>query len=362
MRLIGMFLGVCLFLSAAIKSEAGTYDAGLQAYARQDFQTALENWLIAAGNGDASAIYAIGVLHTNGEGVEKNLAEARNWYQRAADIGHPQGAYNLSSMHHAEGPFPDQEKYASYLVRAGDAGHTEAQYRLGLNYLYGANDFETDLPKAEQWLERASKNKKPQAIVALVDLQARKLRSKDVSDDEYAQAQMKILLLASRAQDTKDESVIKDMETSIGVAVGTFTNRYSKVYDQKKADVWGAILTNMTSCSRSLATLASHHGKSGAGGPALELYLEASKRGDTPSMRRAGAILLESRDETDIERAFELFQQAFSAGDAHGGFALWHNYGRSTMPYFDREKAEQWKKRYFEAKDDPRFKPLQSHC
>jgi uncharacterized protein len=46
---------------------------------------------LAAQKGDANSQYNLGVMYTNGQGVKKNLSQAKEWFQKACENGLQQG-------------------------------------------------------------------------------------------------------------------------------------------------------------------------------------------------------------------------------------------------------------------------------
>ena len=64
------------------------FQAGVDAYERGDYSTALKEWLplAEAGNGEAQSF--LGEMYRKGEGVTQDYQKAANWYRRAADMMH----------------------------------------------------------------------------------------------------------------------------------------------------------------------------------------------------------------------------------------------------------------------------------
>ena len=60
------------------------FKAGVVAYDRGDFNTALEKFKPIAEQGDARAQYYLGVLYKFGEGLSQNDVEAEKWFQLAS--------------------------------------------------------------------------------------------------------------------------------------------------------------------------------------------------------------------------------------------------------------------------------------
>ena len=59
-------------------------DRGQVAYAGKRFISALRRWRTASSSGSSEAAFRIAELYVKGEGVQRNLAEAVNWYRQAA--------------------------------------------------------------------------------------------------------------------------------------------------------------------------------------------------------------------------------------------------------------------------------------
>ncbi len=68
-------------------SFAGEFEAGVDASARGDYQTALRLWRPLADAGHVDAQFNIGLLYDNGAGVDRDPALAAEWYRRAAQAG-----------------------------------------------------------------------------------------------------------------------------------------------------------------------------------------------------------------------------------------------------------------------------------
>ena len=75
------------------------FQAGVDAYSKGDFKTALNEWLPLAESGDPTAQNAVGALYNHGLGVERDDAAAVHWYQMAADQNFPLAMRNLANMY-----------------------------------------------------------------------------------------------------------------------------------------------------------------------------------------------------------------------------------------------------------------------
>ena len=112
---------------------------------------------IAAERGLAEAQYNLGVMHADGRGVERNLAEAARWYRLAAEQGVAQAQYNLGTLYGLGLGVPmDEARGAQWLHKAADQNMPEAQYNLGVLYEHGRG-VRLDGRAALVWYQRAAR-------------------------------------------------------------------------------------------------------------------------------------------------------------------------------------------------------------
>jgi len=74
-------------------------DRGFTHYKKGEFSKALKIWTEEADNGEANAIYNIGLLYFFGNGVNKDLSIAYNYCKRAALKGLARAQNNLAYMY-----------------------------------------------------------------------------------------------------------------------------------------------------------------------------------------------------------------------------------------------------------------------
>ena len=74
-----------------------TFDRGVAYHAERRYLKALGLWKRASTRANAEAQYRIGLLYVRGEGVLRSVPDAVVWYKRAAETGHAEAAYQLSS-------------------------------------------------------------------------------------------------------------------------------------------------------------------------------------------------------------------------------------------------------------------------
>ena len=93
-------------------------------------------------------------MYINGDGVERNYAEAFKWFRRAAAAGHTRSQYDLGSMYRNGEGMKENKDAAKYLYTlAANKGHATAAYELAKIY-----QSDGDIANSEKWFETAKKN------------------------------------------------------------------------------------------------------------------------------------------------------------------------------------------------------------
>lgn len=92
----------------------------------------------AAGHGSAFAVYFLCNLYKWGMSVKQDLAEAMNYFIRAADLGEVLAQLQVAKYYASgTGPVPkDQEKAVHYFSLAAEQNDAEGIYNLGMIYLH----------------------------------------------------------------------------------------------------------------------------------------------------------------------------------------------------------------------------------
>ncbi len=98
-----------------------------------------EQLLVKAQFGNAVAQSYLGFLYISGEeGVDKDPAEARTWFERAAAQGLADAQFNLALIYaNGDGVPADPRQAAHWCRLAAEQGFTAAQDRLGVMYIKG---------------------------------------------------------------------------------------------------------------------------------------------------------------------------------------------------------------------------------
>ncbi len=110
------------------------FQAGLDAYNRGDYPTALREFTPPAKQGVAEAQHILGVLYEKGKAVLQDFARARQWYEKAAAQGIAGAQYRLGALYHHGygGPQDFVQAYKWYNLAAANGEKKAATRRDAL--------------------------------------------------------------------------------------------------------------------------------------------------------------------------------------------------------------------------------------
>ena len=160
------YLSVIIFLCGYPSFILADFKAAVQAYDKGDYITAMRE---LKADGSSVALFNIGIMYENGDGVRQDRYEATNWYRLAAQVGFTPACYALFGIHkdflqaRQDPPYSWQEakewgkKAAETYEREAIKGKVEAMYRLAEIYdpgiaIYGPEKLTTLI-----WLRKAAK-------------------------------------------------------------------------------------------------------------------------------------------------------------------------------------------------------------
>ena len=124
-------LGLVAILAAPALADT---KAGVDAWTRGDFASAVQQWEVAAANGDSDAVFNLGQAYKLGKGVKQDLARAETLFAQAAAAGHLQAADNYGLLLFQRG---ERSTALPYIRAAADRGDPRAQYLLGIMHFNG---------------------------------------------------------------------------------------------------------------------------------------------------------------------------------------------------------------------------------
>ncbi len=132
---------------------------GMELYKSGNYAGALPLLMRACEGGDMAVCSKLGVMYSNGEGVEKDEAQAVNLFRKACDGGELEACDNLGHYFEEYEPGMDVAKdpvQAEGLYRkACDGGNVRGCFSLGMFYLSGGTGLAIDVPQAATALRMA---------------------------------------------------------------------------------------------------------------------------------------------------------------------------------------------------------------
>src|SRR3982751_3361839 len=112
-----------LLLALAAPGSAQSVKAGIEAWQRADYSSAVAIWRPLAENGDADAAFNLGQAYRLGRGVPTNLSAAKTWFERAARQNHVDAQTTLGLLLFQSG---DQAEGLKWLKAAAEQGEARA--------------------------------------------------------------------------------------------------------------------------------------------------------------------------------------------------------------------------------------------
>lgn len=140
--------------------------SGVMKWQQADYSGAIADWREPAAAGDADAQFNLGQAYKLGKGVPADLTAARDWFRKAADLGHVGAQANLGLI-----LFQQDQRDAAipWLQKAAAQGEPRAQYVLGIAHFNG-DVVSKDWPRGYALMTKAAKAQLPQAITALGEM------------------------------------------------------------------------------------------------------------------------------------------------------------------------------------------------
>ena len=156
-------------------------EAGLE----RDETRAAQLFEKAAEKGHRRAQLNIGTLYWRGQGVPRDLIQARAWLEKAAADGNVHAIYALGRAMSESAPpaSSDPTRAADLFRQAAERGHMFAALRYGMALSDGTG-VKKDQAAAQRWFVTAQQNGVPEAALAMGDMLARAPATRDKAADE----------------------------------------------------------------------------------------------------------------------------------------------------------------------------------
>lgn len=160
-----------IILSACSVVQDAENDRAKQAYRAGDYQQALATWSRLAEKGNARAQNNMGVLYSEGHGVERDDDAALEWFMKSADQGFVLAQANLGDSYFNGDIVPQDYGQAAYWYTLGArGGDSESQYYMGKMLADGLG-MPRDPARAHMWYSIAAMNGYEDADAALENLE-----------------------------------------------------------------------------------------------------------------------------------------------------------------------------------------------
>lgn len=143
---------IALAASLAALPASADVKAGVDAWGRGEYESAVKQWRDLAIKGDADAQFNMGQAYKMGRGVKADLNVALDWYRKASTQGHLQAADSYGHLLHYQGKIADA---LPYLQSSADRGDPRAQYLLATE-LFNGEYIKKDWVRAYALMTRAS--------------------------------------------------------------------------------------------------------------------------------------------------------------------------------------------------------------
>jgi TPR repeat protein len=130
------------------------------AYAQDDLASSAllsvpESLLNEVENGSAESAYFIATqFNKQSDSNEKLYNKAKEWMQKAADMGYPQAMFELAQMFDYE---KSEVNALEWFLKASEFGHSDAIYNVANYYIRGFAENPIDCQTAYVWYEKAQK-------------------------------------------------------------------------------------------------------------------------------------------------------------------------------------------------------------
>ncbi|MEZ6142204.1 MAG: protein kinase [Zavarzinella sp.] len=122
----------------------------------EENQFSIEDWKACAKLGLHEAMSMLARCYDEGIGVEKDAAEALNWFQLAADLGNPASMNNIGYYHDVgRGVTQSHSEAMKWYLKAADAGYAIAMRNIGILYENGQG-VKLDFAEAMKWYLKAA--------------------------------------------------------------------------------------------------------------------------------------------------------------------------------------------------------------
>ena len=149
-------LGNCYYNGNGVNKDEAEAEKWWRKAAEQGNKDAVEQFRKLAEQGNVAAQYNLGKCYYNGNGANKDEVEAAQWYRKAAEQGHADAQNSLGNCcYYGNGVNKDYAEAVKWYRKAAEQGNVAAQYNLGDCY-YNGNGVNENEAEAVKWLSKAA--------------------------------------------------------------------------------------------------------------------------------------------------------------------------------------------------------------
>ena len=153
-----LLIAFILFLINSSNSFSTDFKKGVDAYKKQDYKTAIMNWMPLAKQGHILAQYNIGRMFYLGKGFQKDYNEAFKWFETPAKRGYSDAQVFIGNLYErGHGITKNFTVAAKWFKLAAEQNNAMAQSKLGVAYILGEGVIK-DQVKGYMWFNLSAAN------------------------------------------------------------------------------------------------------------------------------------------------------------------------------------------------------------
>jgi len=185
------------------------YQMGRALFAAKDYSAAIESYKKAFELGNTRALHALGAMYDNGEGVPKDAARARFYYELAADKKFAPAIVSLAvQQERGLGVAPDAAKAYNLYQKAAELGDSRAINRMAA-LIENGQSVTKDPKKARALYEKSAAMGNTEAMVNLARCYANGIGGrKDIGEAK------RLLGKAAQAGNAEAKRILADVENA----------------------------------------------------------------------------------------------------------------------------------------------------
>lgn len=289
---------------------SGPAAAAYQAFSEGRSDEAVKLAQPLADDGNADALFLLGLAHETGRGADPSRDKAIGFYRKAAAKDHKDARYRISLILLASDKAEERNEARKQLEAAASTDAAVAGRILGEAWLRGKLSEESNPKKAVEWWERAASAGDLTSMLILASLYEGQLGLPEFKDNAKA------LKLYSKA------AALGDVGSMVTLG-SRLLNGEESLRDEKRGRDWlnkAVAEGNFTACLV-LGDFEQHVKKNEKA--ALAAYEKGDDGGQVECMLRAADFYLEGRGtETDVERGKALLIKAAKGGHPQAQFRI----------------------------------------